>query len=206
MWIDETPTATDAKLIAGRDIAIQGSDLSVTPAIAESILIDNDGASSQILAGRDISLTGKVISGAGITPTASADIIINGVQTSAAGSISVDSADRILLFTDQNAGTDIDFLDGVLLTGQLTLAVGRDLEFASTLDDDGSLGSSSNLTITATRDVAFYGNVGAASRLESLTISSASGVLFGDADGGSPRTAAIGASEPQATSTLARRA
>src|SRR5205807_2197338 len=109
-----------------------------------------------VLAGRDISLTGKVISGPGTTPTTNADIFLNGIETAITGSISIDSAHSIDISSNQNAGIDITMHDAVLLTGNASATAGRDVLFDGTVDDDGIAATQSNLTITASRDVAFY--------------------------------------------------
>ena len=43
VWLNETHGATNAQLVAGRDITILGSDLFATPSVADSIVIDADG-------------------------------------------------------------------------------------------------------------------------------------------------------------------
>ena len=58
VWLDER-LSTDAQLTAGRDVLVQGSDLFATPARADSLRIDNDAANLQVLAARNIQLTGK---------------------------------------------------------------------------------------------------------------------------------------------------
>ena len=141
VWLDEGPLLTDARLTAGRDVLVQGSDLFATPASADAIRIDNDGINVQVLAERDIRLTGKT--------STSADLVIDGRQTATAGSITVDASRSILLCADQLAGLDIVFQDAVLLTDDLLLTAGRDVTFQQTLDDEGDVLTPSNLTITA---------------------------------------------------------
>ena len=139
VWLDES-APTDAQLTAGRDVLVQGSDLFATPLSADAIRLDNDGTNLQVLAARDIQLTGK---------TTTADIIIDGRQTATAGSITVDASRSILLSADQVAGLDIVFKDAVLLTDDLLLTAGRDVTFEQTLDDEGEGLTPANLTITA---------------------------------------------------------
>ena len=127
-----------------------------------------------------------MISGSGTTPTTNADIFVNGVVTTTTGSITVDSAHSIDISANLNAGLDILLREGVLLTGDVAAVAGRDVIFNGTIDDDAAAATSSNLTITASRDIAFYGNIGQSNAVQSLTVTSAAGVFFGDADGGSP--------------------
>ena len=117
--------------------------------------------------------------------------MIDGRQTATAGSITVDSSRSILLCADQVSGLDIVFQDAVLLTDDLALTAGRDVTFQQTLDDEGNASTPANLTITAVGDIGFYGNVGATQALSSLTVTGATGVILGDADGGTPVAAAI---------------
>src|SRR5439155_21775449 len=67
-WLKEGPVATDAQLQAGRHISIQGSDLFAdamdSRTSADAIRIDADAAATpaaQLVAGGDITLTGKII-------------------------------------------------------------------------------------------------------------------------------------------------
>ncbi|MCX7409845.1 MAG: hypothetical protein NTZ32_17350 [Planctomycetales bacterium] len=184
-WLDETGSAQNARLTAGRDVAITGSDVFATTLASlpvgsltgvDSVRIDIDGATTQIQAGRNISLTSQSFAG---TP-ASADIVIDGVMVATAGVIDVNANDQIYVCSNQTAGTDILFRDDVQLTSDFLLTAGRDVTFFEKLDDDGVNATGSDLTITAGRDLLFVGAVGsnAGDVFESLTVTDAESIRF----------------------------
>lgn len=158
-WIDES-AATDAKVVAGHNVQIQGSDLWATPGTADSIRVDNDGANVQVLAGNDVSLTGKVIGGP--TPTSNADVIVSGRMTASNGGITVASAHSIQLGADQTAHNNILFQQATLLTGDATLTstAAGNVTFQSTLSDDGNGLTTSNLLVVTAGTTKFAGIVG----------------------------------------------
>ncbi|MDB5341692.1 MAG: hypothetical protein JWP89_69 [Schlesneria sp.] len=156
VWIDES-AATNAKIDAGRDVILKGSDVFATAGSNDSIRIDSDGAVNQIIAGRNINLTANTAAPAG------ADIVIDGVESATAGSITVDSKDAILISANQNAGTDLLYQDAVQLTADITLTAAQNVTFTQTLD------GAHNLQITAGGITAFEGAIGATNALTSLT-------------------------------------
>ncbi len=173
-WIDES-ALTDAKLVAGHSVQIQGSDLWVKPGTAESIQIDADGINNQVLAGSDITLTGKVIGGP--TPTTLADVIVAGRMTATNGGISVSSAHSIQLGANQTAHNDIILQQATLLTNDVTLTstAAGNVTFQSTVSDDGNALTTSNLLV-ATAGLTGFNNIvggGVGGALSSLTTDAA---------------------------------
>ena len=172
-WLDES-AATDAKLVAGHNIQITGSDLSTTAGVADSIQIDADGVNVQVLAANDLTLTGKVIGGP--TPTTNADVIVDGKMTATAGSLTMASAHLIQLGADQTAGTNVQFQQGVLLTNDVTVtSTGAGaVSFQSFVKDDGSGLTTSNLVVNTAGVTTFVGVVGGGANgaLSSLTTDS----------------------------------
>ena len=174
-WLNEAPSATDARLNAGQNIAIQGANLLATSAGGDGIRIDGDSDTQQVVAGGDLLLS---TSGSAASSN-SGDIIINGRQ-SAEGSITVSSNSDTFLGADQTAGTEMLLQSAVRLSQDLTLTTGGDLTFAGTLDDDGSSATGSALTIDAGEDVIFGAAVGAivGDRLDTLTVADSESVEF----------------------------
>ena len=184
-WLDEAGSAQNARLTAGRDVTITGSDVFATTLASlpvgsltgiDSVRIDSDEALTQVQAGRNILVTSQTFAG---TPS-SADIVIDGVMVATAGTIDANALDRIYLCANQTAGTDILFRDDVQLTSDLLLTAGQDVTFFEKLDDDGVNATGSDLTITAGRDLRFVGAVGsnAGDVLESLTVTDAESIRF----------------------------
>lgn len=174
-WLNEGPTDSDARLSAGQDITIQGTNLLATAAGNDGIRIDADGDSQQTQSGRDLSLStvGAPFSNAG-------DIVIEGRQSALTGSLTFLSNNNTLLGANQVAGVDQLFDTNVRLTHDVLLTAGGHVTFARLLDDDGSSSSGSALTINAVGDVLFADAVGsiAGDRLDTLTIVVADSVEF----------------------------
>ena len=174
VWIDES-ALTDAKLVAGHSVQIQGSDLWAKAGTAESIQIDGDGINNQVLAGSDISLTGKIIGGP--TPTTLSDVIVAGRMTATNGGISISSAHTIQLGADQTAHNDILLQQATLLTNDVTLTstAAGNVTFQSTVSDDGNALTTSNLLVE-TAGLTRFTNVvggGVGGALSSLTTDAA---------------------------------
>tara|TARA_R110002072_G_scaffold145459_1_gene291873 strand:+ start:236 stop:20809 length:20574 start_codon:yes stop_codon:yes gene_type:complete len=159
---------TAGQLVAGRDVALTGSDLFVTNGAGalDSIEIQNDGAADQIVANRDISLTSRAASPAG------ADILVAGELLATNGSINIDATDRTVLNDNVDAGTDITFQDAVDISADITVTAGNDVTFFSTVDEL-ALATGSDVIVNADGVTRFNAEVGGASALESLTTSEA---------------------------------
>jgi len=159
---------TAGQLVAGRDVTITGSDLFVTngAGVLDSIEIQNDGAADQIVANRDISLTSRVASPAG------ADILVLGELLATTGSVNIDALDRTVLNDNVDAGTDVSFQDAVDVSADLTVTVGNDVTFFSTVDELATA-TGSDLIVNGDGVTRFNAEVGGTSPLESLTTNAA---------------------------------
>ncbi|MGZ0167411.1 MAG: beta strand repeat-containing protein, partial [Planctomycetales bacterium] len=159
---------TAGQLVAGRDVTLTGSDLFVTngAGVLDSIEVQNDDATDQIIANRDISLTSRVASPAG------ADILVLGELLAATRSINIDALDRTVLNDNADAGTDVTFLDAVDVSADLTVTAGNDVTFLSTVDELATA-TGSDLIVNGDGVTRFSAEVGGTSSLESLTTNAA---------------------------------
>ena len=159
---------TAGQLVAGRDVTITGSDLFVTNAagVFDSIEIQNDSATDQIIANRHISLTSRVASPVG------ADILVLGELLATTGSINVDALDRTILNDNVDAGMDVTFRDAVDISADLTVTAGNDVTFFSTVDEFGTA-TGSDLIVNGDGVTRFNAEVGGTSPLESLITNAA---------------------------------
>ena len=162
--LDEDGSVTaDAQLKAGGNITVVGADLVVTTTNTDdSLVIENDGAKLQVMAGQDLTLVANF----GSASTAG-DILIDGVMQATDGALTVFFTGTAFLSANQSAGTDLLFQNAVRLTnlpstmpGTVTLTAGNDATIASTIDDSGVGNSGTALSVVAGGDVLFVGKVG----------------------------------------------
>ena len=138
------------QLVSAHAVTLTGSDLSVTAATLDSVLIDVDGTNNQIQAVGDV-----LLQDSGFAP-AGADIVINGrLQTTGTGDITVNALDRIELSANLTAADKIDLEDAVLLTAGVTLSAG-----GNGIDFDATLNGAFNLVLNASGPTTLTGAVG----------------------------------------------
>lgn len=178
VWLREAGNVADAQLVAGQNVTIVGAELVASANADDSLRIDGDGANQQVVAGHDLTLLANFgsLSMAG-------DIIIDGLQTTISGSLTAFFTGITFLGADQSAGTDILFQNAVQLTNDVLLTSGNDVTFGSTLDDDANDATGSALTIEASGNVLFVGEIGAnaGDRLDTLTVTGEQFIDFLDA-------------------------
>lgn len=171
-WLRETGNAADARLNAGGNISIVGAELIDAvgnPGGNVSLRIDAGDAvgDQQIVADQDLT----IVANFGSISTAG-DIIVDGDMEATGGALTAFFTGTTFLKGTQTAGTDLQLQNAVQLTDDVTLNAGGDVILGTTVNDDGSAGTSSILTVNAGRDVLLVGSVGGlvAPGLDALTV------------------------------------
>lgn len=158
---------TAGQLDSARDVTVGGSDLWITGVGVgdprDGVEVQADGASLQIVAGHSISLS------SGAAAPGEADILIHGHMIATSGSIDVDAADRIELKNDITSGTDTTLRDAGIVMDDVIVTAGGNVTFESTVDDDGSGTTGSDLIVNASGTTRFNAEVGGTAPLESIT-------------------------------------
>ena len=145
----------------------------ITRPDAYTVVIHNFVASSGIT-DMDVDTTGPTASveaGDTVTiPTASDPINFG-------GTLDVTS-ETINLGEDITTGNDQTYGGAVVLQDDVTLAVGNDLEFTGTVDDDGTAGDA-NLTATVAGTTTLGGNIGSTNPITSLDLTTGGPLVVG---------------------------
>lgn len=161
VWIQ-----SNGEVTSGGGVSILGSDLIVTALPVDSVRIDADGINNQITS------SGNIFIGPTLAAPANADVIIRGfIQSTASGAIDISASQNIRLEGNlRSFGGDITLHDAVVLTDALDVESNAgQIHFQSTIDDDGLVLTSSNLTAKSNlSNVYFEDSIGGNQRISSL--------------------------------------
>src|SRR5207249_431811 len=154
----------------------QGSDLFATAASVDSVRVDSDGASDQVLAAGNITIQNIAAA------PASAHTILNGVvRSSGAGTVSISAKQTIeMSSTLGSVGGPITLTQPVLLTGTTLVTAG-----AGNVTFSGTVNGGFGLTVNSAGTTTFGGAVGNNDALASLTTDAAGSTAI---NGGSVTT------------------
>ncbi len=148
---------------SGRDVIAAGSDVSSTTTLVDAINVAADATADQIVAARDVTLTTQAAA------PVTADVLLGGAVTATTGTIDVTAKDTIQVNDDITAGTDVELNSAVILTNSVTVTAGGNATFQGSINDDGSSGTTSNLTANVAGVTRFNGAIGNSAAIDSLT-------------------------------------